>query len=280
MASESTHSYFFLHVPKAGGTTFRTKAPKFLGLQKCALTGCCKAPAKRSTLVARTKSQLQRKTCNFADFETYLSAFESGGVMEPLRMMDKFVIVRKPIIHLISQLEHDMRNGKRYGSLDEKVDIIHRNRWHDWRSTKGGYPLKNPQYARVIGSLGQNVSMWNLWQKLINTYHSIGLEEHMHMTFCVFYFNLHGDLPEACCNQSAQVIAPTRNSGTPKQEKRHQLRTNQIRQAHNWRQLDEILYSAAQTVFWKNAEQVANKISNCPRFHLKVSEQALSNVDI
>jgi len=276
MANRS-HSFFFIHVAKAGGTTFRTYGPKFLRLQQCTLSGCCQNPKRLNELVTYTKFQLHHRRCNFADYETKLPAFESGGVMEALRMMEKFVIVRKPIIHLISQLEHDM-GKRRYRSLDEKVDIIHRNHWNHWQNA--GYPLKNPQYAQAIGSLGQNASMLNVWQKLMNTYHSIGLEEHMETTFCVFYFNLYGNLPESCCKQSDQVISPTKNRRSEKLQKRHQLRTNQIRQAHSWRQLDEVLYSAAQTIFWKNAARVANKMSDCPRFHLKVSEQALSNVKI
>ena len=61
---------------------------------------------------------------------------------------------------------------------------------------------------------------------------------------------------------------------------KNHLRTEQIRRAQQWRQLDEIMYSAAQTIFWMNAANVAQRVTNCPWFHYKVQESALSNVTV
>jgi hypothetical protein len=274
---ESNGSFFFMHVPKAGGTTLRTHGPEFLGLRKCTLTGCCISTAACRDRVNKTVQELQRNQCHFADFETPLRSFSDEGLMRPLAHMNKLVVVRQPHLHLISQLEHDFRQRHRYNSLDGKLSIIHANRWDDWK--RGGYKLKNPQYNQVIGSLDTRSTVFSVWEKLTSTYHSIGLQEHMDLTLCVFYFNIHDTLPAACCTMQGPVVG-RKNRSKQEQLMNNHLRTEQIRRAQQWRQLDEIMYSAAQTIFWMNAANVAQRVTNCPWFHYEVQERALSNVTV
>lgn len=277
-SARMNETYFFMHVPKSGGTMFRFEAPRFLELRKCPLHGCCKNTAKVRHQVGMTVSLMQEQKCNFADYEASIDMF-NHGVLNPLGQMHKLIVLRKPFLHFISQLEHDMRHHNRYRSLDEKVSTIRQYRWNDWKSRRGGYKLKNPQWQRVVGSLGENASVWRTWDYLQSTFHSVGLQEHMDLTLCVFYFNIHRTLPPACCMYTSRVT-PVRNAAKKPQQKSHQLRSEQLRQASSWLQLDDILYSAAQSLFWRNVKGIAREVPDCPAFQQYTKERALSNVAI
>jgi hypothetical protein len=179
--------------------------------------------------------------------------------------MHKVTLIREPLLHFISHVEHDMRRN---------VEGLHA-KIQNWDNEKPvGLPIANPQYSRVVGR-AQNLTVSpDLITEHLNSHFSfIGLTEFFDITLCSLYFFIHRKMTNRCCH--GDFKAHQRNP-RHKIAREHLLQTDDIRWMQKHRELDQILYTAAQRIFWTQVDIVSSQ-SACIGVSRVIQETSLQS---